>query len=178
MSPFKTLQMLITVVLLIMAAATLMFKTNIQVPQTLSLRMDRPAGAPEQFSVLTNLSVPGEYRKHAKAMDSFRVTNMTYTIKDFEGSQDAVISGEVAFAPSGSTSFQTLATFEDLNLYDLAANKAEVLLPVTDTTATEKLADLLQSGSTVTFRLNAGTNNNPLAATLALNIATEMTVAL
>lgn len=171
--------MIVTVVLLVMAAACSLFRTDIQVPQSLSLRMDRPTGAPLQFAVLKDMDTAAEeVIKHADAMESFHINSITYMVKDFSGGNEPVIAGILEFALSGTTEFQTLATFEHLDLETMAASGAEVVLPVSDEAAVAKLAALMQRGSTITFRLNASTTNNPVAATLVLNFDTEMTVEL
>ncbi len=171
--------MCVTVALLLMAAACSLFQKDIQATQSFTMRMDRGAGMPLQFSVLKDIeTVSDEAKQHAGNISAFKINTITYTVTDFSGENAAIISGNLEFAASGSTAFRTLATFQNLDLRALEASQAEVLLPVTDTTVLSELASLMQQGSTITLRLNASTSNNPVAATLVLKFDNVLTVEL
>jgi hypothetical protein len=179
MSSWKNIQMVVTVVLLSMAAACSLFSLDVAVPQTFELRIDHPANAAPHFYVLKDVDTnTKEVKKYAKNMESFTIREITYRIEDFKGGDDPVVSGDIEFAPSGSSDFTVLGAFSGLRLKDVAASEQEKTMILPDNAVKEKLSRLIQNGDLITFRLKAHTNNNPIAATLVVNIDSKMTVVL
>ncbi|MCJ8166868.1 hypothetical protein MKJ04_18635 [Pontibacter sp. E15-1] len=175
----KNIQMIVTVALLIMAAACSLFKQDVNVPQTFELRLDRPAGAAQQFAVLKDVDTnTEELKKYKGDVESFDINSITYRIEDFKGHSDAVISGNLEFAVSGSSEFTVLDTISDLHLRKMQESGQPNTVVLHDQAVKQKLAMLLQRGSVVTFRLNATTTDSPIAASLIVAIDTKMTVEL
>jgi hypothetical protein len=179
MYSWKNLQMVVTVVLLSLAAACSLFSLDVTVPQTFELRIDHPADAASEFYVLKDVDTnTKEVQKHAGNMQSFAIRGITYKVKDFKGGDNPVVSGDIEFAPSGSSDFTVLGAFSNLCLREVAASAQEDSMVLSDAAAKEKLTQLMQDGKLITFRLNAHTSQNPIAATLVVNIDTQMTVEL
>lgn len=171
--------MIVTVALLIMAAACSLFKEEVSEPQTFELRIDRPATAALEFSVLKDVDMNTKTRqKYAGNVESVAIKGITYTIQDFNGNSDAVVSGNIEFAPSGSSEFTVLDTITDLHLRKMEESGQQNTITLHDSAVGQKLTQLLQHGSLVTFRLNATTTDSPIAATLLVTIDTQMTVEL
>ena len=177
MCSWKNLQMVVTVVLLGLAAACSLFQQNIAVQQTFELRIDQPAEAAPQFSVQKDVNTnTKEVQKYSSDMEAFVIRKITYKVKDFAGSEEPFVSGTIEFALSGSSEFTVLSAVTGLHLKEMAEQEQEGVFVLSDSSVEEKLTQLLQNGSPVTFRLNAITDNNPIAATLVVNIDTQMTV--
>lgn len=169
--------MVVTVALLVMAAACSLFKQDVHIPQKFELRIDRPADAALQFSVLKDVDTnTQELQKYAGDVESFSIKSVTYSIQDFSGRSDAVISGNLEFAPSGSSEFMVLDAITDLHLQKMQESGQQNTVLLHDYAMKQKLAQLLKHGSMVTFRLNATTSDSPIAASLIVEIDTEMTV--
>jgi predicted Abi (CAAX) family protease len=179
MYSWKNLQMVVTVVLLSLAAACSLFSLDVAVPQTFEMRIDHPADAAPHFYVLKDVDTnTKEVQKHAGNVQSFTIRGITYKVKDFKGDDNQVVSGDIEFAPSGSSDFTLLGAFSNLSLKEGAESAQEDRMVLSDAAAKEKLTKLMQAGKLITFRLNAHTNQNPIAATLVVNIDTKMTVEL
>lgn len=175
----KNFQMVVTVALLIIAASCSLFKQEVHVPQTFELRIDRAANAAVQFSVLKDVDTNTEtLQEYGSDLDSFSISSITYAIKDYSGTGNAVVSGNIEFAQSGSSEFTVLDTIADLHLGKMEASGQENTILLDDSAVRQMLAQLLQRGSLVTFRLNATTSDNPIAASLLVTINTQMTVEL
>lgn len=177
MYSWKNLQMIVTVVLLGLAAACSLFEQNIEVLQTVELRIDQPAEAAMQFSVQKDVDTRTEQvQKYANDIDAFVIRKITFKVKDFVGSDEPFVSGTIEFAPSGSSEFTLLSAITGLALKEMAEHEQESTIVLSDSTVEEKLSQLLQKGSPVTFRFNAMTDSNPIAATLVVHIDALMTV--
>ena len=177
MYTLKNLKLVVTLILLCLAAACSLFKQNIEVLQTFELRIDQPAEAPLQFSVQKDVDTnTAEVQKHADDMDAFVIRKITYRVKDFVGSDQPFVSGKIEFAPSGSSEFTMLCAITGIHLKEMAEQEQESTIVLPDISVEKKLTQLLQRGSPVTFRLNAVTENNPIAATLVVYIDALMTV--
>ncbi|WP_147294193.1 hypothetical protein [Pontibacter diazotrophicus] len=169
--------MVVTVVLLGLAAACSLFEQNVEVLQTFELRIDKPADAAMQFSVQKDVYTNTEQvQKYANDIDAFVIRKISYKVKDFAGSEAPFVSGTIEFAPSGSNEFTMLSAITSLHLKEMAEQEQESTIVLPDKTVEEKLTELLRMGSPVTFRLNAVTDNNPIAATLVVYIDALMTV--
>ncbi|WP_460925682.1 hypothetical protein [Pontibacter brevis] len=169
--------MIITVVLLGLAAACSLFKQEIEVQQKFELRIDQPVEGALQFSVQKDVDTnTAEVRRYANDMDSFVIRKLTYKVKDFVGSEEPFVSGTIEFAPTGSSEFTVLSAITGLHLKEMAEHDQESTIILPESAVEEKLTQLLKQGAPVTFRLNAIANNSPLAATLLVSIDALMTV--
>lgn len=177
MNSWKNLKMVVTVILLGLAAACSLFKQNIEVLQVVELRIDQPAESALKFSVQKDVNTnTAEVQKYADDMNDFVIRKITYRVKDFQGSHEPFVSGTLEFAATGSSEFTQLSSVSGLHLQAMAEQGQEGAIELADGAVKEKLTQLLRKGSPVTFRLNAETDNNPIAATLVLNINTQMTI--
>ena len=169
--------MLVSVVLLILSAACSLFQQNVEVLQTFELRIDKPAEAALKFSVQKDIDTKTkEVQKYQDDIDAFVIRKVTYKVKDFVGSDQPIVNGTIEFAPAGSSEFTRLSTITGTNLKEMAEQKQESTIILANKSIEQKLTQLLQQGSPITFRLNAVTDNNPIAATLVVNIDALMTV--
>lgn len=169
--------MLVSVVLLILSAACSLFQQNVEVLQTFELRIDKPAEAALKFSVQKDIDTKTkEVQKYADDIDAFTIRKITYKVVDFAGSDQPFISGTIEFAETGSSEFTRLSTITGDHLKEMAEQKLEDTILLANKSVEQKLTQLLQQGSPITFRLSAVTDNNPIAATLVVNIDALMTV--
>lgn len=169
--------MLVSVVLLILSAACSLFQQNVEVLQTFELRIDKPAEAASKFSVQKDIDTKTkEVQKYQDDINAFTIRKITYKVIDFAGSDQPIINGTIEFAASGSSEFIRLSTITGDHLKEMAEQKLEGTIMLGNKSVEQKLTQLLQQGSPVTFRLNAITDNNPIAATLVVNIDALMTV--
>lgn len=169
--------MVITVALLGMAAAYPIFEEDLDVLQVFELRIYQPASAALQFSVQKDINTETEeVKKYAEEVDDFVIRKISYQVKDFKGSDEPSVSGTIEIAPSGSSEFTVLSAVTGLHLKDMAEQQQERTIELPNSTVEEKLTHLLKQENPTTFRLNAVTDNNPVAATLVVNIDTQMTV--
>jgi len=177
MNARKNIQMVVTVVLLILAAACTLFKEKLNAPQTFELRMNPTATAASRFYVLNNVDTNTKtLQKHTKNMKDFSVGSISYSVKDVSGNSEAVVSGDIAFAPLGSNEFTVLTTITDLHLRHMEESGQGNRIVLQKSAVRQKLEQLLQAGKPVTFRLNATTANNPVAASLIVSVNTQLTV--
>ncbi|WP_161889954.1 hypothetical protein [Pontibacter russatus] len=175
----KNFQMIVTLALLVMAASCSLFQKNVHTPQTFELRIDRPAGAALHFSVLKDVDTNTRaLQENAASRESLSINSITYTVSDYSGNSDAVISGNIEFALSGSSDFTVLDSITDLHLGKMEESGQENTIRLQGSAVEQKLAQLLQRGSMVTFRLNATTTDSPIAASLLVTIDAQMTVEL
>lgn len=169
--------MTVTVVLLVLAASCSLFKQDIQVLQTFELRIDQPADTASQFSVQKDVDTNTEkVQQYADDISAYLIKKITFKVKDYEGNHDPFLEGTIEFAPAGSSEFTVLSTVTGLHLKDMSEQEYEGQVVVPDDKVGKRLTHLLQNGSPITFRLNAVTNHSPVAATLVVNIETQMTV--
>lgn len=169
--------MVVTVVLLSLAAACSLFEQNVEVLQTFELRIDKPADAAIQFSVQKDVYTNTEQvQKYANDIDAFVIRKISFKVKDFVGSDKPFVSGAIEFAPFGSSDFTMLSVITNLPLKEMAEQEQESTVVLPNSIVEAKLTQLLQKGIPVTFRLNAVTDSNPIAATLVVNIDALMTV--
>lgn len=172
--------MIVTVALLIMAASCSLFEKKVHTPQTFELRINRPASAAVHFSVLKDVDTNTEtLQAYADQLNPLTVSSITYTIKNYSGTGDAVVSGDIAFAQAGSDDFTVLDTFTDLPLRKMEESGQEKTTVLYQSASRKKLAQLLQRGSLITFRLNAtAADSSPVTASLLVTIDTERMLAI
>ncbi|WP_125185139.1 hypothetical protein [Botryobacter ruber] len=175
----KKLQVYFWVALLAVAAACSLFTKDIDVPQSFSLPISQAVSDPLQFTKTYTLNTSNEdVDKYKDNIDEFRIDRITYKVSAFSGSNTPVVSGTMKFAADGTSTYKTLGTISSLDLKASNASGQEYTLDIASEAVRNELVNLMKAGTTVSFRLDASTTNNPVDATIDFKIYANMTVEL
>ncbi|MHA6246557.1 hypothetical protein ACXYMU_01365 [Pontibacter sp. CAU 1760] len=179
MYTWSNFKLVVTVVALVMAAACSLFQEEVSVPHAFELHINKPATPEPKFVVLQDVHATSDLLdEYGDNIKNISVKSVAYTVRNFSGSHDAVISGDISFAPHGSNDFIVLNTITDLHLRKMEESGQVNTVAVQDALASKKLAKLLQHKNKITFRLTGTTlESNPVAASLDVVVHSKLTVA-
>lgn len=78
-----------------------------------------------------------------------QIDKIAFLVDDFEGATEALISGDLKFASTGTSVFKTLGVFNKINLEALEDTGKEVTVQMRDELAVQELMQLIKSKRTV-----------------------------
>ncbi|MFD2512895.1 hypothetical protein ACFSRY_03390 [Pontibacter locisalis] len=177
MSVKHDIQMFCTVILLIIAAACSLFQKDVELRHTVKLHPVSSNGILLPLLVSKSIDTRTkellEYEGDVKRVE---LTGVSVKLDSLSEVNTENINGEIAFAEAGSADFTILGKWDGVNKEKDNVQGEERGMTLTDSSASQKLSELMSKGRMVTFRFKTDINSYTPGAAMILTLDSKITV--